>query len=234
MIDIQPSTRADRCPPMAEANSISMNELIPIFPLELVVYPGEQLNLHIFEPRYKQLINDCAKTKAPFGIPTVLNQKIAGRGTLAQLTEIMNVQPDGQMDIRARGLKVFRIARLIKLYPGKLYGGAEVEYPADQTGGDLNLVALVLADLKKLHLILKLEKKFLGNETALTSYDLAHHAGLSLKQEYQLLELGEECQRLAYLKRHLEQVLPVVAEMESLKEKIKLNGHFKNLPGFEL
>lgn len=58
-----------------------MNELIPIFPLQVVVYPGDELNLHIFEPRYQELINDSAKTKAPFGIPTVLDQKIGGWGT---------------------------------------------------------------------------------------------------------------------------------------------------------
>jgi len=63
---------------------------------------------------------------------------------------------------------------------------------------------------------------------------VAHHAGLSLAQEYELLGLFTEGERLNYLKRQLELSLPVVAEMESLKEKIKLNGHFKNLPGFEV
>ena len=66
------------------------------------------------------------------------------------------------------------------------------------------------------------------------SYDVAHHAGLSLKQEYELLGLEEENQRLDYLNRHLSQILPTVIEMESLKQKIQLNGHFKKLPGVEL
>jgi hypothetical protein len=57
-----------------------MNELIPIFPLEVVVYPGEALNLHIFETRYKQLINDCAETKMSFGIPFVIERKICELG----------------------------------------------------------------------------------------------------------------------------------------------------------
>ena len=70
--------------------------------------------------------------------------------------------------------------------------------------------------------------------SALSSYDLAHHAGLSLDEEYELLGLMHELQRLEYLKRHLQKVLPVVAGMETLKEKIQLNGHFKELKGFNL
>ncbi|MEO1628994.1 MAG: LON peptidase substrate-binding domain-containing protein, partial [Bacteroidota bacterium] len=45
----------------------------PLFPLKLVVYPGEQLNLHIFEPRYKQLIRECEQNKVTFGIPAFIN-----------------------------------------------------------------------------------------------------------------------------------------------------------------
>jgi hypothetical protein len=63
---------------------------------------------------------------------------------------------------------------------------------------------------------------------------VAHHVGLSLQEEYELLNLLSERQRQEYLRRHLTKVLPLVAEMEGLKEKIKLNGHFKNLSGFNL
>ena len=65
------------------------------------------------------------------------------------------------------------------------------------------------------------------------SYDVAHHAGLSIEEEYELLGLMNELQRQEYLKRHLAKVLPVVVEMETLKKRIKLNGHFKNLEGLK-
>jgi len=211
-----------------------MNELIPIFPLAVVVYPGDELNLHIFEPRYKELINVTAKTKAPFGVPTVLDKKVAELGTLVELTQIVNVEADGQMDIRTRGLRVFRVQRLLKTYPGKLYGAAEVTYPESNDAGDPKVMRAVLAGIKKLHVLLKVTKRFCKPEAKLTSFEVAHQAGLSLKQEYELLGLTDERDRQTYLLRHLEQVLPVVAEMESLKEKIKLNGHFKKIPGFEL
>ena len=63
------------------------------------------------------------------------------------------------------------------------------------------------------------------------SYDLAHHAGLNLEEEFELLQLMREDQRLEYLKRHLNKVLPIINEMENLKEKVKLNGHFRELKG---
>ncbi|HVZ56656.1 MAG TPA: hypothetical protein VG870_08365, partial [Chitinophagaceae bacterium] len=59
------------------------------------------------------------------------------------------------------------------------------------------------------------------------------HVGFSLEEEYELLGLLEERQRQEYLKRHLTRVIPLVAEMEQLKEKVKLNGHFRNLAGFD-
>jgi hypothetical protein len=68
----------------------------------------------------------------------------------------------------------------------------------------------------------------------LWSYDVAHTVGLKLEEEYELLTLMNELQRQEYLKRHLAKVLPVVAEMESLKNKIKMNGHFKNISGFNI
>ena len=92
----------------------------------------------------------------------------------------------------------------------------------------------VIAAIKELHNLLKVTKPLLQNEDQLSSFDVAHQAGLTLQQEYEFLSLTSEMQRQEYLKRHLAKVLPVVAEMELLKEKIKLNGHFKNTSGFNI
>jgi hypothetical protein len=92
----------------------------------------------------------------------------------------------------------------------------------------------IIISIRQLHQLLKVEKEFKKADEALWSYDLAHHAGLSIAEEYELLQLLHELQRQEYLKRHLKKVLPVIAEMETLKERIQLNGHFKNLSGFEL
>ena len=211
-----------------------MTNFIPIFPLGIVVYPGEQLNLHIFEPRYKQLINECYDQKKPFGIPTVIENKLQDFGSLVEILEVSARHEDGEMDIKTKGDKVFRILEIIKEVPDKLYSGAIVNYPNNDEQGNAELMRKVMTAIKDLHKLLKIEKEFPVKGDHLTSYDVAHHIGLSLEEEYEILGLMEERQRQEYLKRHLAKVIPMVAGMEQLKEKVKLNGHFKNLSGFDL
>ena len=206
-----------------------MTNFIPLFPLGIVVYPGEKLNLHIFEPRYKQLINECAEKKKPFGIPVVINNKLNEMGTLLEVVEISKVYDDEKMDIKTEGLKVFRMLEMIKEIPGKLYSGAIVNYPDNISKGNKILMQNLVNGVKELHKLLKVEKNFPRPDDELNCYDIAHHAGLSLNEEYELLELLQELQRQEYLKRHLKKVMPLMAEMEILKERVKLNGHFKHL-----
>jgi len=115
-----------------------------------------------------------------------------------------------------------------------LYSGAIVSYLFNSGQGKKILMDKVIAAIKELHKLLKVDKPFDKEEELLSSYDVAHHAGFTLKEEYEFLSLTDELHRQEYLKRHLAKVLPVVAEMESLKEKIKLNGHFKNISGFNI
>ncbi|MGL5945691.1 MAG: LON peptidase substrate-binding domain-containing protein, partial [Sediminibacterium sp.] len=135
-----------------------MINFIPIFPLSIVVFPGETLNLHIFEPRYRQLIQECFAEQKPFGIPTVLQKGIADLGTLVEITEIVTVHEDGKMDIRTRGLKVFSILELIKSIPEKLYSGAIVNYPDNNMKHDLAFIRKVIASIRELHKFLNISK----------------------------------------------------------------------------
>lgn len=209
-----------------------MTNFIPIFPLGIVVFPGEQVNLHIFEPRYKQLIHDCYGEQKPFGIPIVINNAVTEMGTLVHVTEIVEVHADGKMDIRTRGEKVFRTLELIKSIPDKLYSGAIVHYPENNEKQQPQIVEQILTGIRELHRFIGVTKDFKKPDDSLCSYDLAHHAGLSLQEEYEFLSLLHELQRLEYLKRHLTRILPVVSGIESLKERIQLNGHFRELKGF--
>ncbi len=211
-----------------------MTNFVPIFPLAIVVYPGEDLNLHIFEPKYKQLINECHEQKKPFGIPVVIENKMSELGSLAEIIEISKIYENGEMDIKTKGKSIIRILEVIKEVPGKLYNGAIVSYLKNEEFGKRILMDKVILAIKELHRLLNVSKPFSKQEENLWSYDVAHHAGLTLEGEYELLSIMNELQRQEYLKRHLAKVLPVVAEMESLKEKIKLNGHFKNLSAFNI
>jgi uncharacterized protein len=210
-----------------------MTNFIPIFPLNVVVYPGELLNLHIFEPRYKELVKECFAASKPFGIPAVMNGQVSEFGTLVIITDIVKEYDNGEMDIVTRGTMVFRILEIIKKIPDKLYSGAIVNYPENMEAyPKKDLMQAIVKAIRELHRMLNISKDFSKPDEELNAYDLAHHAGLSLKEEYELLELFREEQRLEYLKRHLGKVLPVVVEMEVLKERIMLNGHFKNLSSF--
>ena len=210
-----------------------MTNFIPIFPLGIVLYPGEDLNLHIFEPRYKQLIKECHENKKPFGIPAVIENKLQENGTLVSVIELSKLYDNGEMDIKTKGEKVFRMLEIIKEVPDKLYSGAIVNYPDNRERGDTELMRKIMNGIRELHKLLNVSKDFKKQDEELSSYEVAHHVGLSLQEEYELLELMNELQRQEYLKRHLTKVLPMVAEMEGLKEKIIQNGHFKNLGGFQ-
>ena len=211
-----------------------MTNFVPIFPLAIVVYPGEDLNLHIFESKYKQLINECHEQNKGFAIPVVIENKMNELGTFVEITEVSKVYDNGEMDIKTRGKSIVRVLEVIKDVPDKLYNGAIVSHLENDEHGKRILMDKVIAAIKELHKMLNVTKPFLKNEENLWSYDVAHHAGLTLEGEYELLSIMNELQRQEYLKRHLGKVLPVVAEMESLKEKIKLNGHFKNLSSFNI
>jgi Lon protease-like protein len=212
-----------------------MTNFIPIFPLSIVIYPMEKLHLHIFEPRYKQLIRECHDAKKPFGIPTVLNNRLQDMGTLVEVTEIAKEYENGEMDINTQGKKVFRTLEVIKKVPEKLYSGAIVNYPHNRMDdGNEKLMQSIVKGVKEVHRLLNISKDFKKPEKELVSYDVAHHAGLSVEQEYEFLALMRELERQEYLKRHLQNVLPMLMEMEQLKDKVKLNGHFRNLSPLDL
>lgn len=167
-------------------------------------------------------------------MPVVINNKISEFGTLLEITEITKTYETGEMDIKTKGKKIFRILEVINEIPEKLYSGAIVNYPQNHEHGKRLLMNKVIASINELHKMLQVSKPLHKAEHDLWSYDVAHSIGLTLEEEYEFLTLMNELQRQEYLKRHLAKVIPVVAEMEALKEKIKMNGHFKNISGFKL
>ena len=106
-----------------------MTNFISIFPLDIVVFPGEILNLHIFEEQYKQLIIDCHSSGKPFGIPTVIQGSKTEIGCLVNISQIVKTHEDGSMDIKTAGTQVFKMLEVINDIPDKLYKGAIVNYP---------------------------------------------------------------------------------------------------------
>jgi Lon protease-like protein len=142
------------------------------------------------------------------------------------------VYEDGKMDIRTEGTTVFRILEIVREVPEKLYRGAIVDYPRNDFIRVDKLRTRIIKSIKQLHRALNITKEFSKPDEQLNSYDMAHHAALSIEEEYELLGLFREDQRLEYLKRHLNKVLPSLEGIEDLQKRAKRNGHFRELKGF--
>ncbi len=207
-----------------------MTNFIPIFPLNITVFPNERLNLHIFEPRYKQLIRECIDDNKHFGIPVVLNKKMQEFGTSLEVIELVKEYETGEMDIRVIGKQVFKILEVIEQVPEKLYSGAIVNYPENiLEPADNKTSALILAEVRRMYALLNVEDKLPMEDGKTLSYTIAHFTGMDLTQEYEFLQLLTETHRLEYIRKHLNHMLPFLQGMEQAKARIKMNGHFRNL-----
>ncbi|MCA8830126.1 LON peptidase substrate-binding domain-containing protein [Hymenobacter pini] len=202
---------------------------LALFPLNLVVFPGEKLNLHIFEPRYRQLIQDCVQEGITFGIPPYINGGVSTIGTEMRLVGIEKTYSTGESDIRTKAVGLFRVREFFHELPGKLYAGATVEPLPDDLAADVTMYHQTRQLIQQLYSILGLQRLLLELPENFRPYDVAHHLGMSTEQEYQLLEAETEIERQQLVLQHLETVLPVLQETERLKERVRLNGHFKNL-----
>jgi Lon protease-like protein len=85
---------------------------IPLFPLDVVLFPGAALPLHIFEERYKEMIGDCMAQARPFGVVRAQSQGLAVIGCTAEIVRQLEKYPDGRVDILCRGADRFEIENL--------------------------------------------------------------------------------------------------------------------------
>jgi uncharacterized protein len=212
-----------------------MTFFIPIFPLQIVIFPGEKVNLHIFEPRYKQLIADCVANQKPFGITTVINNKIQELGTTIQQVEIVNSYANGELDITSKGASIFSIIEVIQEVPDKLYMGAIVSAVEPQPNQFAIKRDTVMQELRKLHNRLGLNKQFNKPDNQLTAFDIAHYVGFTLQQEYDFLGMPQESQQWEFILRHIKALNENVATNKqqntdiSIIENVQRNGHFRDL-----
>ncbi len=203
--------------------------LLPMFPLRLVAFPGELLNLHIFEPRYKQLVKECEAKGTTFGISAFIEDKVQEIGTEIELISIDKVYPKGEMDIRTRGIGLFKVIEFHSQVENRLYTGAEILRLPHDMEGDFVSYERILEYLGELYRIMNITKPLPVHTPDFNTYQIAHLVGFSLEQEYELLCIPEEFRRQEYMIAHLEHLLPTAREMEELRKKIQMNGHFKNI-----
>jgi Lon protease-like protein len=203
-----------------------MEKTLPFFPLKLVAFPGEDLNLHIFEPRYRQLIGDCLLHGINFGICVYID-KLMMYGTEVSVIEVSNVYEDGRMDIKTKGLRPFKMLSFRNPLSDRLYAGGEIDYLENNPSYDPALFSDYKSLLQQMLTLLGLKDNL--DLVNLDSFTYSHKIGLKLTDEFELLCLPSEEDRLLFLVAHLKTVLPIMQQMETARAKIKMNGHFKSL-----
>ncbi|MEH6619042.1 LON peptidase substrate-binding domain-containing protein [Maribacter arcticus] len=199
---------------------------IPLFPLQSIFFPGETVPLHIFEERYKQLITDCREEAITFGIPVFINNKME-YGVEVQLVEVVSTYDSGEMDVVCVARQVFKLLAFEKNMPGKLYAGGIVKLLDYDYEASIEKKQTIIKGIYQLYTIMEVPFKELNVE-AFNSFTLAHKIGLSFEQEYQLLQIPSENDRLNFISLHLTATITVLSEVERTKKIIELNGHFKN------
>lgn len=199
---------------------------LPLFPLQSVFFPGETVPLHIFEERYKQLMQDCLREAMTFGIPVYVDNTLSF-GTEVQLKEVVNTYQDGSMDVVCVARQAFRLVSFQPVWPGKLYPGGEVKFLDPIQDAEPALTEAVIEACRTLYEHMELPFEPVRREV-FNSFTLAHKMGLSFQQEYQLLQLASEKVRLQFLLDHLKQTILVLGQLRQTRERIEMNGHFRN------
>jgi len=209
-------------------------ETIPIFPLPLVVFPGQALPLHIFEPRYRQMLIDIRQAQErgrdiPIGIclgqDDVLHAEV---GCAVVLDKVLNEYADGRADIITLGQRRFRVGQIMH---ERDYLLVEAEYIEDLIEEeDPVLLSRVQQGYTRLLELAQEESgtRFEGT-TPINSFQIAQSAALRLETKQQVLEMTSEKERLEELSRHFEELIPHLESRRAAKRKVHSNGHAKEL-----
>ena len=183
-----------------------MSLLLPLFPLDLVLLPGVPLPLHVFEPRYKEMIAECLDEKKPFGIVRASSEGVADIGCTAEIVEVTKRYDDGRMDILTRGVERFEV---LHVHEDRSFLQAEFTVIDDEPG---HAPSEMIREAVRLHAeIVKLAGADAeGPEEGADqlSFLLAGSLPLDLDFKQKLLTTLSEPKRLQAVVSYLQAVLP--------------------------
>jgi ATP-dependent Lon protease len=201
---------------------------IPLFPLNVVLLPGVDLPLHIFEPRYRQMVKKCLEEKSEFGMLLSTPDGVARVGCTAEILELVKRYDDGRMDILTVGRAPFRVVELYKDQP--LLEG-EVDYLEDR---ETQVNASVRRELVELYetchtLIFEDYPKNLDDESlGELSYLVTGTLPMELLWKQQILELRTEASRQVQLVAYLRDWAPHLQKAATTRQRAGGNGHGLN------
>jgi Lon protease-like protein len=198
--------------------------LLPLFPLDVVLFPGTALPLHIFEPRYKEMIGECLVRNAPFGVLRALEQGVAEIGCTAEIAEVSKKYPDGRLDIVTRGLERFEVLQLDR---ERSFLRGEVLMVPDEPGEavDGEKEKAIAAHKQILALAGATVEAFPADHKL--SFQLAGSLPLDLDFKQKLLTILSERERIHELAVYLETIVPGLRRAARAREKAGGNGHVR-------
>lgn len=197
--------------------------LLPLFPLEVVLLPGTPLPLHIFEPRYKEMIAECRATNVPFGIVRALDTGIAEVGCTAEIVTVTKEYEDGRLDLIAEGRKRFEV---LELNHERSFLRAEVLLVPDQPGipSSEETARAIQFHLEILSLAGAVQDLSAADQSAL-SFHLAGSLPLDLDFKQKLLAMRSESERIQAVAAYFESILPNLRRAARARQKAGGNGH---------
>jgi Lon protease-like protein len=196
--------------------------LLPLFPLEVVLFPGTPLPLHIFEPRYKEMIGECLAGSSPFGVVRALEDGIAEVGCTAEIMTVTKEYPDGRMDLIAEGRKRFEV---LALNQERSFLRAEVVMVPDDPDGPIEAerIRAIQLHLEILSLAGAVQDLSAADQSMLSFY-LAGSLPLDLDFKQKLLGMRSERQRIGVVAAYLENILPRLRRATEARHKAGGNG----------
>jgi ATP-dependent Lon protease len=200
------------------------NVRLPLFPLNVVLLPGADLPLHIFEPRYRQMVRECLDTQTPFGLLLALHNGIAGIGCTAEILEVTKRYPDGRCDIVTVGREPFRVVELFNDEP--LLRG-EVDFLEDRPSPINSSICRELNDLyETCHTLIfgDYPRDLCSAPDSNISYEVAAKLPMDLLWKQRILELRSEPERQERLVAYLREWAPHLQQTTVLRARAASAG----------
>jgi len=200
-----------------------LDALIPLFPLDVVLFPGTPLPLHIFEPRYKEMIAECLAERRTFGVVRAVEESLAEVGCTAEIVTVVKEYPDGRLDLVTEGRKRFEVLRVNQ---ERSFLRAEVLMIDDEPGVPPTEDTSRAVQLHSELLAIAGAKQDLGDvDHSSLSFYLAGSLPLDLDFKQKLLGLRSEGERLTLLISYFETIIPNLHRAAHAREKAGGNGH---------
>jgi Lon protease-like protein len=200
-----------------------LDALIPLFPLDVVLFPGTPLPLHIFEPRYKEMIGECLAQHRTFGVVRIVEQGLADIGCTAEIITVVKEYPDGRLDLVSEGRQRFEVMRVNE---ERSFLQGEVLMIADEPGTPPPADTARAVQLhSELLAVAGAKQDLSAADPSLLSFYLAGSLPLDLDFKQKLLSLRSEPERVTLLISYLETIIPNLRRAATARERAGGNGH---------